>query len=124
MRLTPTERADRQIRRAAFRWRAIGQLLDRIEIAMATTARLDGQRAAARAHHGRTPLEDYAVTYGSRAQTRIDTAMTWVDRELDRLTAERLRLDLARKQARDARRPNALAGIPVVAVLECDSVVA
>lgn len=88
----------RRGRVSAARWRRLSQLLIDVERGMAAAARLDAHDIRLRRSVGRT-----------RGTVRLNCQLTalehQIDRELDRLTAERLTVDLAEKRARQVIGP-------------------
>lgn len=82
-------------RRSATRWLLLANLLMRLERAVEACARLDARerQPSARSTHGQLV---WSLDQGLR---RLDRRM---DAELDRVTAERLTLDLHEKMRREA----------------------
>jgi hypothetical protein len=88
------------IRTSADRWKALSQLLAAMERAFEGTARLDAYDDEEPPRTGKPgrprlcPSHEQRLKVGARLRTLED----WIDREVDRLTAERVYAELARKR--------------------------
>lgn len=81
-------------RAAADRWSRLERLIETLTRCTEVTARLDAYPA--------TPLSAKQRWRYARIDRRIDQLTARINTEVDRLTAEKLRVDLARRQAHDA----------------------
>lgn len=89
------------MRSSTDRWLTLSIMLAQVERCLEANARLDVAMDGLRDPRGRRGM-DHAAESGRAISARIDAAAEKISREVDKLTAERLNADLARKQRRIA----------------------
>jgi len=87
-----------RMRSSTDRWTAMGIMVAQLERCMEANARLDAHRPTG---IGR-PAIDHAATTGAAICARIDALRAKICREMNKLTVERLDLDMASKQMKAA----------------------
>lgn len=105
-----------EVRPSLLRWSTLSALLLEIERAIAGAARLDVTERLIRDRAGQMRFKDFEA----RFEARLQQVERRVDGELDRLTAERLDSDLARKQRAAAKESEAMPKVlAIVAMIFC-----
>lgn len=84
------------MRNSSQRWLTLSILLNALERCMEANARLDA-RTEVTILRGR-PRFNHSAESGAAVGARIDLMSQRISREMNRLTVERLQLDLVRKQ--------------------------